>query len=268
MVITYRSVARCLCTAAVLGLVATLFATGLQANEADTRADKVLDGFVKQIEQNADLDETQRTAVLELIEKQRTDEYLRIVTISEALATLHPEFQGALEALAEEETQKAIKTLAELAKSKDLYLSAEASYYLARAHMMEERCEDALPLLQRLTGDLADKTLFAGNSQYLLGTSHAYLLQRKKAIASLKTFLKNNPNASERLRVGAFRQIAQLESVQKGSLDDVQDRMNFSRRKLALEDSGSRTRGEQDNIIAMLDVLIKEAEDKEKKGGT
>jgi len=44
--------------------------------------------------------------------------------------------------------------------------------------------------------------------------------------------------------------------------------MNFSRRKLSLERSGDRTRSEQDNIVAMLDVLIKEAEDKEKKGGT
>ncbi len=263
MVKTFRWVASCVCMVAIVSLTAALL-----AGEPDARADKVLDGFVKGIEQNTDLDDAQRAELLGLIAAQRKDEYLRMTTISVALSRLHPEFRGALTALAEEETEKAVKTLAELAKSADLYLAAEASYYLARAHMMEERSEDALPLLERLTGELADKTLFAGNARYLLGTSQAQLLHRNEAITSLRTFLKNNPNASERLRVGAFRQIAQLESVQKGSLDDVQGRMNFSRRKLSLERSGDRTRGEQDNIVAMLDVLIKEAEDKEKKGGT
>jgi hypothetical protein len=73
------------------------------------------------------------------------------------------------------------------------------------------------------------------------------------------------------MRVGAFRQLEQLKLFQEGTLSDVQLRMDFSRRKLTLEDTGNETRQQQDKIIEILAKLIKEAEEREcncKGGGS
>jgi hypothetical protein len=48
-----------------------------------------------------------------------------------------------------------------------------------------------------------------------------------------------------------------------GTLTDVQFRMEFSRRKLSLEDTGDATKDQQKKIIDILAKLIKEAEEKE-----
>jgi tetratricopeptide (TPR) repeat protein len=232
------------------------------------KADKVIDGFVKSIQDNKSLDDAKRQAVLALIQTQRADADRRSTTITDALSTVDADFRASLSALGDEDTAKAVELLKKLVGSSDPYVAAEASFFLARAHLMEDRAEDAAEALKKLTGELADKTLYSAEAQFLLGTAQTRLLDRKPAIASLEKFLKENPDAAERLRVAAFRQLEQLKGLKEGSLGDVQDRMGFSRRKLSLEDSGERTRGEQDKIISMLEVLIKEAEEQEKQGGT
>jgi hypothetical protein len=65
------------------------------------------------------------------------------------------------------------------------------------------------------------------------------------------------------MRVGAFRQLEQLKLFEEGTLSDVHLRMDFSRRKLTLEDTGGETRQQQDKIIEILAKLIKEAEERE-----
>ena len=61
-------------------------------------------------------------------------------------------------ALGEDNLGAAIVGLTKLRESADPYLAADASYYLARAYLLDERFEDALPLLADLQGKWADKT--------------------------------------------------------------------------------------------------------------
>jgi TolA-binding protein len=238
-----------------------------QATSSALAADpnKVIDSFVQAIQNDKDLDDAKRGAVLSLVETQRADAENRQSTITDALSTLNADFRAALALLGDEKPREAAAALEKIAGSADSHLAAEASYFLARAYMMDERFEEAAPLLTKLTGELADKTLYSGEARFLLGSSQIRLLEREAAMATLKKFLDENPDAPERLRVGAERQLAELAALKDGAgaLEDVEDRMDFSRRKLHLEDSGDRTRTEQDNIIAMLDKLIEEAEDKE-----
>ncbi|MEX0586570.1 MAG: tetratricopeptide repeat protein [Pirellulales bacterium] len=231
------------------------------------KLDRVLDSFLKSVSEDKSLDEAKRRAVLTLVEAQRADADRRVTAITDALAAVNDDFRGALAALAAEDVKTAIGALEKLVAAKDEYLAAEAAYFLARALVIEERCEDALPLLEKLTKKMADQSMYSGDAQFLLGVCHLQLLDRRQAISALEKFLKDYPDAPERLRVGAYRQVEELKGMREGSLVDVHDRMGFSRRKLQLEDSGQKTRSEQDKIIAMLDVLIKEAEDRE-KGGT
>lgn len=234
-----------------------------KAEEVGDRVDRILDAFVKSLQEDKQLDDAKRQTALGLVTASRVDPDLRTMAITDALAAVNEEYQAALSALAEEDLEKGVASLEKLAKSDNPYMAADAAFFLARAHMMEERAEAAAPLLEKLVGESAEHTLYAGEALYLLGASQAALLQRDKAIASFDKFLKEFPSAPERMRVGAMRMTEELKTLKEGSLVDVQDRMGFSRRKLNIEDSGNRTRKEQDKIVAMLDVLIKEAEDKE-----
>jgi TolA-binding protein len=228
----------------------------------------VIDGFVKSLSENKQLDDAKRQAVIALVATQRADAERRGSTITDALSAIDPDFRAALGALGDEETSKAIDGLKKLSGSADPYLAAEATYFLARAYVMEQRSEDAALVLKKLAGPMADQSLYAGEALFLLGTVHSQLLDRQPAIATLEKFVKENPDAPERLRVAAFRQLEQLKGLKEGTLVDAEDRMGFSRRKLSIEDSGDRTRNEQDKIVSILDVLIKEAEEQEKQGGT
>ena len=129
--------------------------------------------------------------------------------------------------------------------------------------MTHEEFEEAIPILQRLTGELADFTVHSGSAQYFIGVAKAGMLKNEEAIESFVEFLQYNPDAPERLRVSAWRQVQHLQSIMEGELDDISQRMDFSRRRLTLEESNDVTQVEQEKIIKMLDKLIEEAEKKE-----
>ena len=106
-------------------------------------------------------------------------------------------------------------------------------------------------------------TLHSGNALYFLAVAQANLLQNKQAIATFSKFIENNPSAPERLRVAAFRQKEMLAAIEDGSLSDVFQRMDFSRRRLENEKTGDVTQDQQDKIVQLLQKLIKEQEKKE-----
>ena len=64
-----------------------------------------------------------------------------------------------------------------------------------------------------------------------------------------------------------------MQGIKEGKLDDVYQRMDYSRRRLTQIETGERTQEEQKKIVNMLTKMIKEEEKKEasssaKKGGT
>ena len=63
--------------------------------------------------------------------------------------------------------------------------------------------------------------------------------------------------------VSAWRQVQQLQSIKAGQLDDVYQRMDYSRRRLQLLETDEATQDQQNKIVKMLTKLIKEAEKKE-----
>ncbi|MFQ5730396.1 MAG: tol-pal system YbgF family protein [Planctomycetaceae bacterium] len=248
-----------------LCLVAVLTSGGWADGKKPSRTDAVIDGFVKSLESDRQLDADDRKAALDVVAKLRKSEDARDFAVTEALRQISPDFKKALAALGDEDLKTAVSAFRPLADAKNAFLAAESRYFLARAMMLQERYEDALPHLEKLAGPLSGKTLRAGEAAFLKGAAELYLLKRKEAAASLSLFLKKYPHASERLRVAAWRQLEILQTIRKGSLPDIHLHMQFVRRKLALQDSGGDTRKTQKKIVAMLDKLIEEAE---KKGGS
>ena len=252
--------------ALLLALVAPAFAADskpVAPVEKPVATDKVLDGFLAALKENKDFKAEQVQKATEIFNTLRADADGKSIAITEALRELYPDFKDALTTLGEENIQDAITKLGKLRDAKDPYLAADAAYFLARALLLDERFEDALPLLEDATGKYADKTARGGESLFLRGVAFGQLIQRKEAMECLKKFLDQYPDAPERMRVGAFRQLEALKLYEDGTLTDVQFRMEFSRRKLSLEDAGETTREQQKKIIDILAKLIKEAEDKE-----
>ncbi|MDX1944116.1 MAG: hypothetical protein SFU86_01815 [Pirellulaceae bacterium] len=242
----------------VLGASFSAFAADSPAN-----LDQVLDAFVAAVKADGSVPADKQKAAAEIVAALRIDADGKSVAITEVLRILHPQYKDALAALGEENLGAAITGLSTARGSKDAFLAADASYFLARAYLLDERFEETLPLLSDLTGKWADKHTHGGEVLFLRGVAEVALLRHKEATETLTKFLGQYPDAPERMRVGAFRQLEQLKLFQEGTLSDVQLRMDFSRRKLSLEDTGTETRQQQDKIIEILAKLIKEAEERE-----
>lgn len=228
-----------------------------------SESQRVLDAFLAAEKANESFTAEARARATEMVATLRGEPDGQSIAITEALRELYPAYREALTALGEENLGAAIASLEKLCAASDPYLAADASYFLARANMIDERFEESLPLLTAVTTKWAGKTLRDGEALFLLGVAQIQLLQHDAAAATLAQFLGQYPQAPERMRVGAFRQLEQLKAFQAGTLSDVQVRMDFSRRRLMLEDSGQATREQQDKIIDILAQLIKEAEERE-----
>ncbi len=261
----------------VLGSVVLFVVTGL-TGVSGAMADDVkkpdalktsMDSVVKGIESKATAE--QKAALDKLVAAAGTDPAKMREVVADYFAATNPQFKKAAALLADEETKTAIDTLKALRDgSKDEYLRANAGFFLARALVNEDRHEDALPLLEELVDPAksADKTLYRGEALFLKAVCQNKMLHRDDALKTLGEFLDNYADtASERMLMGAQHMLNEIVLVKDGTIQDVEDRMDFSHRKLALQNSGADTQNEQNKIIAILDKLIKEQEDKENQQG-
>jgi hypothetical protein len=252
-------------TITALVALAALWAFAPAAKAEPVDVNSVLDGFIAAVESNPSLAAEQKRQVALLVKELRQTPEVRGAAITESLRLIYPEFKEALAALGDDNLGAAIVGLEKLRRSSDPYLAAAATFYLARAQLLDERFEDAVPLLADLDGKWADKTANGGEVLFLRGVAEVALLKHQEAARSLAQFLSEYPDAPERMRVGAFRQLEQLRQFQEGTLSDVHLRMDYSRRRLVLEETGAETRQQQDKIVELLGKLIKEAEERESK---
>ena len=183
--------------------------------------------------------------------------------LTESLSRLYPAYAAAISTSDQGDVQAAVDQLMPLADQDDLFLAADASFYLSRVLMNDEQFEPALPLLERLSGELSDVSLHHDVVSYYIGIAQAGLLKNKKAAVSLAGFLEDYRNAPERLRVSAWRKLQELEAIEAGKLDDVYQRMDFSRRRLEHIKTDEATQEQQEKIVKLLNQMIKEEEKKE-----
>lgn len=240
--------------------VAMIAGSVASATANDSHNEKVVASFLKHLATLESVEDQQKIDVKKTVEAlgQSSPEAL-----TEGLIRLYPDYLKAVESSDAESVDTAVELLAPMAQSDDKFLAADASFYLARTLMNSERFEDAMPRLEQLIGDLGEFTVHQGSAQYFIGVAQAGLLKNDDAIKSFMQFLQFNPEAPERLRVSAWRQVQQLQSIQEGKLDDVYQRMDYSRRRLELIETDETTQTEQDKIVKMLTKLIKEEEKKE-----
>ncbi len=252
-----------------VAMLAMLTGSSLAAAN-DSHTDKVVASFLKHVGALDSVADETKSTVLSTVEKIGSESP---DAVTEGLVQLYPDYSKAVESSDAESVDEAVKLLSPLAESDDKFLAADASFYLARTLMNDERFEDAMPRLELLQGELGKFSVHQGNVQYFIGVAQAGLLKNDVAVQSFMQFLQFNPDAPERLRVSAWRQVQQIQSIKEGKLDDVYQRMDYSRRRLELAETDEVTQKQQDKIVGMLTKMIKEEEKKEcssncKKGGT
>jgi len=230
-------------------------------------ADGIVRTFLKTLAAAPDLAAGRKQQAVRAVEAARSDPARAQDALVDGLSALYPQFAAGLQALHREDAASAVAVFDGLRTAPDPYLAAHAAYFAGRAYVIDERYEDALPLLAKVAGEWCDRTLFSGDSLFLQGICEARLLQREEALRTLGAFLQRYPDAPERMRVGADHVARTLRALREGSLRDVEDRMEDSRRRLALHRSGEPTQAQQERIVALLEKLIAEAEQREQQGG-
>lgn len=189
--------------------------------------------------------------------------------ISRALAEVHPEYARAVAAADGGDLKTAVELLEPFAAGQEKkWLAADATWYLARTLMNSERFEDAVPRLEQLTGNMSENSAHLAEANYYIAACHAGMLQTDLAVHAFSAFLEQFPEASERLRVSAWRQLQELQESADPAMTAVTTRMEYSRRRLDISESGGQTQTEQDRIVKLLAEMIQEQQKKECSSGS
>ncbi len=184
-------------------------------------------------------------------------------SLVETLAKKHARFAQVIEAVDEDRLIEAMRLLEGLVKDKDEQLAQQAGLMLARLQVEQGEYREARLRLEVLVKVTGPKLLDDGEALFLLGVTQGRLMERAASKATLEKFLQEHPSAPERLRVSAQVRLREMAAMEEGSLRDVADRMDFSRRQLARSVTDESTLETQGKIVELLDKLIKAAQDKE-----
>ncbi|NJL32385.1 MAG: hypothetical protein HC898_12650 [Phycisphaerales bacterium] len=89
-----------------------------------------------------------------------------------------------------------------------------------------------------------------------------------KSTGHAEIVLENYPEAHPRWKLGAQARLRELADQQPGTLGEVAGHMDFSRRRLAQAQADDSTQKVQQQVVALLDKLIEDAQNKEQAGGS
>ncbi len=246
----------------ILVSVAVFLTAPAESMGARDGVDEVVKRFAAHLESMNNLDATVRKEINDVLSVAK-DDYSAAEAITSSLARIYPDYEKAIMGTNSDEPGSSLELLTSLTGSEDPFLAADASFLLARVLMNDERHEQAMVHLERLTKQLSGYTVHTGPACYFAGMALASMLDNQGAIGTLKQFLEGYPDAPERLRVSAWRQLQALSAIEEGQLSDVLQRMEYSRRRLQIGETDKPTQTEQDRIVTMLQTMIEEEEKKE-----
>ena len=186
--------------------------------------------------------------------------------VDELLRESFKDYKAAVE-MAEDDDPKAALALAKVLQSNsDPYLQAYARYHLARVFLGADDPERASVILAEFVDKDVNKTPLDSEVIYFYGNALAKIPEREQAMRFFDAFLREFPDAPERLRSSAAQIKAELEQ-QEGVLHDISDIMKWAERKIRKTDTGQKTQDKQKMVIAELEKIIKMLEEQESQSG-
>ena len=255
----------------VFGIIAmaTRVACGAAA-PAGGDADRIAElnrGFLKHLDALPGAErlkvETIRSGYRDAYEKTAPESF-----IPDALALLYADVRTALEAFDADRSAEAARQFEPLATSADPYLAASARYYLARAlidrGLLEEAERVLTPPGDRSAG-AQPLTPYAPHLLFMLAYTQSANLRHEQAQQTLRQLATLYGDAPEAVRIGGRQLMLELERRERGTLGEAAEIMDYSAQRLSAADAGDQTRQRQEQVIALLDKLIKERQEQEQQ---
>lgn len=231
-------------------------------------AAEIVQAFSQFIAENDDYDAKARSFVVEQQGKASADDLDEYIPM--AYSVLSPEFKRALERMDADDSIGAADAFEALSKSDDPYLSV-ASANLAAAALIDleliDRCEAILNDVAARHKPIEQYTTASGHFRFMLGYCQVHNLEYEFAYGTFEDFLKNHPNAPERLRTTAAQILTELSRRAPGRIGDVRDLLTYARRKIRTGYTDDNLLNRQEEAVALLESLIEEAEQQEQNKG-
>ncbi len=226
-----------------------------------------IDAFVERVAGDPSVKETARTVIADAWQRRRNDDDPRPF-LQEALAVLSPPFKTALDAMQEQRFDEARHHLGPLTSSADPYLAVHAASVLARALIEQDRTDEAIRLLDAWR-DRDQDVIRYSFEQPEMDFMRAYALLRNlkydRATAAFARFLRDHPDAPDRLKLTARQILQELAQRRPEQLGDVADLMDYAGRQLRLGLSDRPVIEAQTQAVQLLDRLIRQSEEQEQQ---
>lgn len=190
--------------------------------------------------------------------------------VPDALTVLYPTFRTALDDFDHDRYAEVETALHPVLTHADPYLRANAAYYHARALIERGLLEEAAEFLDTIVtpeNELAARTPYAAHLGFLKGFCEASTLRFETAQATLTALRDRYADAPEAVRIGSQQLLLELERRETGNLGEVAGLLDYASGRLDVADTQPRVRQRQDEAVALLDRLIKQAEEQEKSRG-
>ncbi|HUU94569.1 MAG TPA: hypothetical protein VM487_02430 [Phycisphaerae bacterium] len=229
------------------------------------RIERLNQGFLKHVAalgpQHALAVETVRRGWQETYRDQSPESF-----VPEALAVLYPAFAEALRAFDDERADDVVRLAGPLRTHADPYVRANAVYLYARALVDQGLLEEAeafLATAARTDAELAAYTPYAPHLWLLKGHCQTRNLHTGAAMKSLEELRGQFPDAPEPVQFATRQLLLEIERREQGTLEEVATLMTYAADRLKAADATQRVRDRQERVVALLDNLIKEAEQRE-----
>lgn len=208
-------------------------------------------------------------ATARLREPPGPDDPGNIPAVCEALGTVDGRFAEAWRALQEERYEDAVVATGSLIDPLDAtFLSAATHYVRGRALVAMGRYEDAADVYRRLLVAMPERISFAAAAAEGAAEAYEQAGRLHYALRMYRYLLANYPLALTDRRAGRIEaRVAEFEELYSDPLGAVAERMDAVGRRLARAESDKATRRHQEQIVALLEDLIRTAEEQESRGG-
>jgi tetratricopeptide (TPR) repeat protein len=220
--------------------------------------------FFSRVEADASIPAELKTEVLKLREGALLGgEY---DCIHQALLRLHPDYQRADALLQTERLGPAAERFDALRTAADEYLRAYAVFRYGLAQMNRERYDEAGAAFTAVLNEHRKTSGCDVDAAFYLVVCLGQESEKEKAIAAANAFLKDYPDAPERYKKAMEQLKNELVQEWESPLYDLAGRMNRVAKKIEGGETGDPTQEKQKEIVAIIEELIKRAEENEGKG--
>ena len=188
----------------------------------------------------------------------------------QGLALFSPGFQAGLDAYDADRYEECVRLMGALRTHDAPFVATNAAVYEIKALIALDRIGEALAGIARLEGggELATYSYYAAEVAFLRGYGLLADLEYDRARDALNEFMRDFPEASQRLRLSARQMLGELANRRPGQIGEIVDLMDYSGRRLRLGDSGAAVQQRQQRIIALLNRLIEDAEQQEQSSSS